>query len=76
MVCEKYSKLITDDALGGLSPERGADLQEHLAQCFSCRYEFDHAKGIAAASGQRRRNVGGGRTVTAICGSLARANRK
>lgn len=48
MVCEKYAKLITDDALGGLSPERAADLQEHLAQCFSCRYEFDHAKGIAA----------------------------
>ncbi len=49
MVCEKYSKLITDEALDGLSLERGADLREHLAHCVSCREEFDHAKNLADA---------------------------
>jgi putative zinc finger protein len=49
MVCEKYSKLITDEALGGLRPKRGADLREHLAQCASCRNEFGHANILAAA---------------------------
>ncbi len=49
MVCERHSKLITDEAFGGLSQERGDDLREHLAHCVSCRNEFDHANTLAAA---------------------------
>ena len=49
MVCEKYSKLINDEALGGLSQERETELHEHLAHCVSCRNEFVRAKKLAAA---------------------------
>jgi len=48
MACEKYSKLIADEALCGVGPKRGVDLRAHLAQCVSCREEFDHVTGIAA----------------------------
>lgn len=47
MACEEYSILIKEEAFSGLNSERGNALREHLAQCVSCRNEFDHAKNIA-----------------------------
>jgi hypothetical protein len=49
MDCEKYSRLITGEVLGGLTPERERGLREHVAQCARCKEEFDHARAAFAA---------------------------
>jgi hypothetical protein len=49
MLCERYREWMIPAALGGLPPERGRELQAHVAVCVPCRAEFERVKALTGA---------------------------
>lgn len=49
MGCKQYEDQLMDAALGGLPPEREAELPAHLRECVACRAEFERQQHLVAA---------------------------
>lgn len=49
MGCKRFEDQLMDAALGGLLPEREAELRAHLRECAACRAEFERQQQLVAA---------------------------
>lgn len=49
MLCERYQEWMIPAAFGGLAPERGRELQAHVAVCAPCRAELERVKALTGA---------------------------